>query len=206
MKNNNVANIRSIPKEASLLIRLLNEGNEEGLVAIYRLYNKQMLFFAQKYVKNHQIAEEIVADVFVSLWERRQSFSTIDRVRAFLYIATKNRCLNQLRNAKSYECIEGIDEAREHLYDDADAFTRIVRTELMKTIYDEVKKLPGKQQEVFSKTFFEDKSVEEIAAEMNMASQAVYTNKSRALNSLKHRLQWIEAFILVLSVLLHKIF
>lgn len=193
--------INNIPNKIDqvVLINSLCNGEEEGLIGIYRLYNKQLLFFAQKYVKNYHIAEEIVADVFVKVWERRTSFSSIDRVRAFLYIATKNKCLNQLRNTSTHVSIDDIDNDEELLCEDIDVFTKIVRTELLQLVFDEMQKLPEKQREVFTKTFLEDKTIEEIGEELNMAPQAVYTNKSRALTTLRQNLRFKDSlFVLIL--------
>src|SRR5690606_18909690 len=197
MKNPDI--VRSIPNKIddALLINSLQNGEEGGLEGIYRLYSKQLLFFAQKYIKNYQIAEEIVADVFVKLWERRVSFSSLDRIRAFLYIVTKNKCLNQLRGTNRCESIDDVDNYEELLYEDLDAFAKIVRAELLKMIYNEVQKLPEKQREVFNKTFLEDKTIEEISKEMNMAPQAVYTNKSRALTALRQSPRLKDALLLL---------
>lgn len=197
MRHTSVIHNISSKADHVLLINSLHRGEEEGLEGIYRLYNKQLLFFAKKYVKNYQIAEEIVADVFVKVWELRASFSTLDRVRAFLYIATKNRCLNQLRNAGAHDHIDDVDNYEELLYEDTDIFTAIVRTELLKLIFDEVQKLPEKQREVFNKTFLEDKTIEEIGQELNMAPQAVYTNKSRALTTLRQNLRSKDSLFLL---------
>lgn len=191
--------IQNIPNkgEHAILINSLRDGEEEGLVGIYRLYNRQLLFFAKKYVGDYQVAEEIVGDVFVKVWERRASFSNLDRLRAFLYIATKNRCLNVLRDTNIHERIDDVANYEELLYDDTDIFTKIVRTELLKRIFDEVEKLPAKQREVFNKTFLEDKTIEEIGEELGMAAQAVYTNRSRALTTLRQNLRLKDFLLLV---------
>lgn len=188
-------NISGKMDETALMKSLHHE--EEGLVGIYRLYSKQLLFFAQKYVKNYQVAEEIVADVFVAVWERRKSFSNLNRIRAFLYIATKNRCLNHLRGTDFSEKTDELYHYEELLYEDADAFTEIVRTELLKAIFEEVQKLPEKQREVFNKTFLEDKTAEDIAQELNMTSSAVYANKSRALATLRQNLRLKDSLFLL---------
>lgn len=184
-------------EEHAILINSLRNGEEGGLVGIYRLYNKRLLFFAQKYVRNYQIAEEIVGDIFVKVWERRTSFSNLNRLRAFLYIATKNRCLNVLRATNAHEPIDDIANYEELLYGDADIVTKIIRTELLKRIFDEVERLPTKQREIFNKTFIEDKTIEEISDELGMAPQAVYTNKSRALMTLRQNLH-IKDFLLLI--------
>lgn len=189
MKNTDITQDIPAKTDEFVLVNSLHRGEEGGLVGIYRRYNKQLLFFAQKYVKNYQIAEEIVADVFVALWERRASFANLYRIRAFLYIATKNKCLNQLRGTNLCEFIDDVANYEELLFEDAGVFTKIVRTELLSMIYDEVGKLPGKQREVFNKIFLEDKTAEDIAKEMNMAPHAVYANKSRALATLRQNLR-----------------
>ena len=184
-------------EEHAILINSLRNGEEGGLVGIYRLYNKRLLFFAQKYVRDYQIAEEIVGDIFVKVWERRTSFSNLNRLRAFLYIATKNRCFNVLRATNAHEPIDDIANYEELLYEDADIVTKIIRTELLKRIFDEVERLPTKQREIFNKTFIEDKKIEEISDELGMAPQAVYTNKSRALMTLRQNLH-IKDFLLLI--------
>lgn len=184
-------------EEHAILINSLRNGEEGGLVGIYRLYNKRLLFFAQKYVRDYQIAEDIVGDIFVKVWERRTSFSNLNRLRAFLYIATKNRCFNVLRATNAHEHIDDIANYEELLYEDADIVTKIIRTELLKRIFDEVERLPTKQREIFNKTFIEDKTIEEISDELGMAPQAVYTNKSRALMTLRQNLH-IKDFLLLI--------
>lgn len=188
----------------AILIHALRNGKEDGLIGIYRLYNKPLLFFARKYVKDYQIAEEIVSDVFVKVWERRSNFHSLDNVRAFLYIATKNRCLNQLRVTNIYETMDELTDYEELLFEDAEAFTKIVHTELIKAVFKEVERLPKKQREVFNKLFLEDKTIEETCKELNMAPQAVYTSKSRALAILRQRLRLRDAlYLLVLAGILY---
>lgn len=200
MKNAGIIRDVSAKVDDVVLMDSLHHDEDKGLVGIYRLYYKQILFFAQKYVKNYQVAEEIVTDVFVKLWERRTAFTSLDSVRAFLYIATKNRCLNQLRGKKYHEAIDDVANYEDLLYDDTDVFTKIIRTELLHMVYSAVQKLPQKQQEVFNMTFLEDKTVEDIGKEMNMTPHAVYTNKSRALATLRRNLQIRDVLFLLVII------
>lgn len=200
MKNAGIIRDVSTKVDDVALIDSLHHDEGKGLVGIYRLYYKQILFFAQKYVKNYQVAEEIVTDVFVKLWERRIAFTSLNSVRAFLYIATKNRCLNQLRGKKYYEALDDVANYEDLLYEDTDVFTKIIRTELLNMIFSEVQKLPQKQQEVFNMTFLEDKTVEDIGKAMNMTPHAVYTNKSRALATLRRNLQIRDVLFLLVII------
>ncbi|MFC3197137.1 RNA polymerase sigma factor [Parapedobacter deserti] len=186
--------------ERSDLIRDLQAGKEAGLTAVFRLYNRSLLYFSQQFVPQ-EVGEEIVADTFLKVWELRDRFNTMDRLRAFLYIATKNACLNYLRSPHAKRSVENISEFEDSLTEDTDTLTKIVQTELIRQIYEEVAKLPHKQREVFSLTYLDDLSVEEISGKLKISPSAVYINRSRALNYLRSSLKlddslWIWALLL----------
>ncbi|MCL4639757.1 MULTISPECIES: RNA polymerase sigma factor [Olivibacter] len=173
----------------SVLINYLHDDNDAGLIGIYRLYNKPLLYFVQRYLKNHQLAEEVVADVFVKVWERRLHFTNMNALRAFLYIAAKNICLNKLRGDRIFKDAENIEDYSQLLTEDSDAFTQIVRAELLKSIMDEVQRLPEKQRKIFHMTFIDDMSMDEIGLHLGMSPNAVYTNRSRALATLRDHIK-----------------
>jgi len=173
----------------SVLINYLHDGNDAGLIGVYRLYNKPLFYFVQRYLKNYQIAEEVVADVFVKVWERRLQFADMNRLRAFLYIAAKNMCLNRLRGERIFKDAENIEDYDQLLTEDGDAFTQMVRAELLKSIMEEVQRLPEKQRQIFQMSFLDDMSIDEIGTKLGMSPNAVYANKSRALATLRGHLK-----------------
>ncbi|MEH6306302.1 sigma-70 family RNA polymerase sigma factor [Olivibacter sp. CPCC 100613] len=182
----------------SVLINYLHDDNDAGLIGIYHLYNKPLLYFVQRYLKNYQLAEEVVADVFVKVWERRQQFANINALRAFLYIAAKNICLNKLRGDRIFKDAENIDDYDQLLTEDSDAFTKIVRAELLKSIMDQVQRLPDKQRQIFHMTFIDGMSMDEIGMHLGMSPNAVYTNKSRALATLRDHIKAKDSLFVVI--------
>jgi len=80
--------------------------------------------------------------------------------------------------------------------EDGDAFSKIIHAELVHAIFSEVEKLPERQKEVFNLTYLEDKTVEEIADELEMSPAAVYTNRSRAISTIRTLLKAKNALIL----------
>jgi len=172
----------------SQLIDSLKGDDQTGFVIIYHRFYKQLFFFILKYIKEADIAEEIVADVFVKVWDRRMNFPTMENLRAFVYISAKNASLNTIRAKRSKGIHESLSDYEDLLVDDKDAFSNLIHAELVHAIFTEVEKLPEKQKEVFNLTFLEDKTVEEIAEELAMSPSAVYTNRSRAINTIRHLL------------------
>ena len=169
----------------SQLIDSLKTDGQEGFVAIYRKFYKQLLFFILGYLKENRVAEEIVADVFVKVWERRSDFHTMENLKAFIYISAKNASLNVIRSERSKGIHESLTNYEDLLADDRDVFSKMIHAELINSIFIEVGKLPEKQREVFNMTYLENKTVEEIAEELQMSPTAVYTNRSRAIHTIR---------------------
>lgn len=169
----------------STLIENLRSDSQEGFVAIYDRFYTPLLYFISKYVKKTEVAEEILADVFVTVWNRRMDFQTMDNLQAFLYISAKNASLNTLRTPNRIAYLESITAFEHLLVEDKDTFTQMTYVELLQSILEEVERLPERQKEVFKLTYLEDKTVEEIAQQLEMSPTAVYTNRSRAVSSLR---------------------
>ncbi|MEN5193919.1 RNA polymerase sigma factor [Sphingobacterium faecium] len=180
----------------SQLIDSLKGDDQAGFVAIYHRFYKQLFFFILKYIKEADVAEEIVADVFVKVWDRRMDFPSMENLRAFIYISAKNASLNTIRAKRSKGIHESLSDYEDLLVDDKDAFSNLIHAELVHAIFTEVEKLPEKQKEVFNLTYLEDKTVEEIAEELGMSPAAVYTNRSRAINKVRQLLKVKNTLIL----------
>src|SRR6266487_5740025 len=84
--NQNLSNIQS----------RIATGNESTLAELYQLFYKRLYRFARVITRSDQIAEEVVDDVFVQLWTRRNKIAEIDNLTVYLYVAVKNRSLNEL--------------------------------------------------------------------------------------------------------------
>ena len=165
-------------------IKALKAGDESALRTIFERHNRKMLHFAKSIVKYQEVAEEIVAESMVKLWQQRETFETSDNVNAFLYVVIRNLGVNYIKSSYASQQFDyDIDDTLESM--DSDIYVKIVRAELLQSIYNEVDKLPEKQREVFRLTYFEDMSTDEICEKLGMSSSAVFTNRSRAVENLR---------------------
>jgi len=180
------------------IIEQFHKGDEKGLKAAFHLYNRPLMYFAMQYVKKQEVAEEVVSDVFIKLWENRNRFENLNKLRAFLYISVKNASLNHVRTAEYKLHKLPIDAYEELIFEDADILRKIITSELVKKIHDEMQKLPEKQQQVFLLTFIKDFSPEEIGDKLGISLSAVYANKSRAIATLRTSLKTNKSFYLYL--------
>ncbi len=79
-------------------------GNEMMLGELYKLFHKRLQHFSKAIIRSDELAEEVVNDVFVKLWSRREKINNIDNLTVYLYIAVKNQSLNAL-SKKAQELI-----------------------------------------------------------------------------------------------------
>ena len=81
-------------------ISLIAGGDQNKFRQLMELTSDELLLFAIGFIRNKQIAEEIVSDVYVKIWEKRSSLHQIKNLKSYLFISVKNGCLSHLRKIK----------------------------------------------------------------------------------------------------------
>ena len=136
--------------------------------ALFRRYYPNLMFYATRLVGDEE-AEDVVQDVFVELWKRRDSMVIGDQIQAFLYRAVYTRALNVLkhRSIENGYCaaVEEINQKRAEFYqpDNNEVIRRIEDRELRNEIYQAINELPDKCKEVFKLSYLHEMKNKEIA-------------------------------------------
>lgn len=162
----------------------LISGQEDGLNYYIKIHGSALRYFAFCIVKDKLLAEEIVSDSFVKLWLGRDKISTEANIKAFLYISTKNACLDQA-NLLRNKYVHDDDFLDELICPNEDILTKMIQIELIKLIVEEVNKLPKQQAEIVRMTYFEQKETDEISKELGITANSIYFARSKALATLK---------------------
>lgn len=160
-----------------------------------KLYDP-LVYFAKQYVKVLEVAEEIVSDSFILFWERKTQFLDYNQIRSFLYVCTKNACLNHIRKTKNIQIIDTPEQIESIIQNDTDLLTQMIRVELIELVNHKINHLPEKQREVFRLAYIEDLTSQEISAELKISIESVYIHKSRALRFLKDNIK-LDYYIMI---------
>lgn len=155
---------------------------------IFNSFYTSLCYFAFQLTDNRQEAEDIVLETFQKFWERRNDFSTIVNVRAFLYVTVRNNCLNYLRSNTRLQ-----KRTTELAYQQADKFERnaenyIIETEFITLLYTKINNLPKKCRKVFQLKFIKGLSVCEIAGQLNISEHTVRNHIAYSLKLLRNAL------------------
>ena len=79
-----------------LQLSIAEDNDDHAFGQLYMLYIHNLQLFANSIIKNQELAEDIVSDVFLKIWQNRASISKIENFKLYLYISTKNTALNYL--------------------------------------------------------------------------------------------------------------
>ena len=146
----------------------MNEHFDLTYKSLFRRYYTNLLFYATRIV-GEEDAEDVVQDVFVELWKRKDTMKVGEQIQAFLYRAVYTRALNVLKHrdiVSGYEAVMlEIHKKRVEFYqpDSNDVVKRIEDAELRRKLSDAINELPDKCRMVFKLSYLHDMKNKEIA-------------------------------------------
>lgn len=156
---------------------------QELFKQLYLRYRPGLISFACSYLANEGQAEEVVNDVFLGLWKKRETLEYSDDLKSYMFTSVKNRCFNAIRKNKqlSETPIEDWDmPVQMH-----DASQKLEAMELSAQINYLIDEMPPKCRQVFLLSRMEDMSYKEIAAHMEISPKTVENQIGNALKFLK---------------------
>ncbi len=140
--------------------------------------SKKLLRFAAHFLKNKDEAKDVVQDVFLKLWQKKDGLAEIENIEAFAMRMTRNRCLDVIRANKVVAIDTETD--RKLREETVDIHSKIELSESADQIKTLISKLPGLQRTVMHLRDIEQLSFDEIAEATNMNVNAIRVNLSRA--------------------------
>ena len=152
---------------------LIAGGNQDTFRQFMELHADELFFFAKGFIRNPEVAEEIVSDVFVKIWINRSELNKINNLKSYLFICVKNGCLSHLRKTKK-EKIISIDEINEfHFLPVEGSEIDIINKEIINQIYSAIELLPPKCKMAFSLAKINGLRHREIAEVMGVSEKTV---------------------------------
>lgn len=154
---------------------------------LYKEYYASLVFFARKLVRDRPAAEDIVTDVFIKLWEKQLHFDLPMQAKAFLYISTRNACLNHLqRSGHEARSLEGLAQTSATSQDNI--LREILRAELLRQLARVVESLPAQCRKVVRMSYLQGYSNREIASKLQLSINTVRNQKVRGIWLLRKRM------------------
>lgn len=150
---------------------------------IYNEYWEKLTAFSLKMTQDDHLAQNVVQDVFIDLWERKGDINIMS-MESYLFRAVKNQIFKNYRNQKFDKTI--LEDKFENYV--IENFTTI-ESDLTDKIYALLDELPEKRKEILLMNKLQDMNIDQIATELDLSKQTVKNQISSALKQLRHGLK-----------------
>lgn len=179
-------------------IAAFKNGDKHAFNQIFNLYYKRLCFFASGII-NEENTEDVVQESFIKLWERRDKFEDLRSVKAFLYLTTKNTCINHYHHQ---HVVLQFEAKTSPSIDEPNMMQRLIEAEVLNEVQQAVQQLPKNCRKIICLSYFDGMSNQETADHLKISINTVKTQKVRSLRILRALLKHAPASILVLLKLL----
>lgn len=191
--NNNPPAAEGLPPETGQLERI-RAGDETAFEGLFKAYYRPLCDFVYHYVRSRASAEDLVQNVFLRLWQKRESWEPATGMRAYLFAASRNQALDHLRHRRVVERAgapggpAGGLAAAEALSQPVSADEAACISELADAVRRAVEELPERRRSVVILRWEHHLSNLEIARALGISVKGVEAHMRRALAALRQRL------------------
>ena len=175
---------QSVQLSEQEIISAIRQGDERIFEATFRKYYQSLCNYANSILKEMDEAEEVVQNLFLSIWEKRTDLEINVSLKSYLYRAVHNHCLNRIKHLK-------IREEYQHyatnFYDSSyESVSQTVMTnELEQKIEEAIRKLPEQCRLIFRMSRFDELKYHEIAKQLELSPKTIENQIGKALKFLR---------------------
>jgi RNA polymerase sigma-70 factor (family 1) len=162
----------SFSKHTNNYASRIKKGDKEAFREVYYIYYKQLYTVAGKYLKDSQMAEDAVQEIFIGLWLKRESLDPSQSLKNFLFTCLKNHVLNMIKSRKrrillAYEANEEKPQAANSTEAD------FLYSEYKAIIQQGLEELPVRRREIFELKTYQGLTNPQIAETLSISINTV---------------------------------
>jgi RNA polymerase sigma-70 factor (ECF subfamily) len=167
-------------------IAAVRSGDRAAFERLFRAWYARLAEYAAGITRSRDTAEDVVQEVFIAVWRRRDALPDADKVGAYLHRAVRNRALNQLRGQKGMSSLsdEEMEEPASPVAADAD----VEYADLASAVAAALDSLAPRTREVFLLSREQELTYAQIADTLGLSVKTVETLMGRALRAMRARL------------------
>jgi len=169
------------------LMASLKQGDKSAFTEVYNRHKGELFLFAMKLVKDEDLAADLVQDVLISFWDRREVAAVKSTIAAYLFKALRYRFFDwvdqQKVRADYAASFQQFIDAGEWVTDN-----QVAEKELMTFVEAQIERLPEKMRAVFIMSYKENLSYQEIGERLNISEKTAHNQANNALKILKLKL------------------
>ena len=185
------------------LLHELKDGNREAFNGVFRYYYPRMMAYVASMVEQ-KVAEDIVQDVFLYVWENREKLYVSDGFHSYLFQSAYTRCLDYFKKnhlvekCHSHTFEQYLEDCHDLLKDDNSIIEELSVKEFYCRLYELLEYLPEQRREVFILAYIKGLTTKEVAEQTRMPQRTVESHVYLALRFLKEHMHKGDFYLLTL--------
>lgn len=178
------------------LARLIKSGGKDAYQLLFEKYAPKIYHFSLSYLNNKADAEELVQDVFLKIWEKRETLDSSQNIKAYIFKIAVNNIYDFVRR-KNIENAFNEFAKDNYVMQSENTWEAVVFKEMQEVIDKFVIEMPEQRRKIFQLSKMEGLSNNEIAEKLNLSKRTVENQLYRSVLFLKKHLM-SESIIAVL--------
>ena len=181
-------------------VAALKEGSREAFTMLYNLYADRLYSFALVQTKSKQMAEDVVQDTFLKLWNNRTNLNCYGNVQALVFTMARNLIIDAFRRQVANIDIDAYFKLHEALPSTASPEESLYFNETKEHLEQANAKLSNKECKIYEMSREQDMPIKKIAQTLNLSPQTVKNYLTSTLKVFRSQLRR-EQLLWLLSLL-----
>ncbi|WP_159474999.1 RNA polymerase sigma factor [Dyadobacter sp. 3J3] len=175
------------PQEHRSLWDEFRSGSQDAFSRLYELFSADLYRYGYNLVRNRQLVEDCLHELFLHIYNNRHKIGTTDNIRFYLYRALRRRLTDASARLNKLD-------SEDYIFDRAEFLIQSYETELVEqqvvdrqkeVVVAELNRLPKRQKEILYLVFMKELSYQQAAEVMNITMKSVYNTIHVALSALR---------------------
>lgn len=170
------------------VIRRVCAGDRSAFTLLYSRYLNNLYRYIYLFTKDKDVSEEIVQNVFINIWIRREKLNNVTSFKAYLYKSAKNMLLDEIKRKQvQAKVMFAIKPATEESYEVSDG--RVIYNQYYKIAEEAINRLPAKRKQIIVLRTKDELTLDEIAERLSISKNVVKKQLYAGMNSIRAYLQ-----------------
>lgn len=193
-----------LPTDEQLLHQMSN-GERQAFTMLYRRYWEDLFIIATKVLRGKEEAADVVQDVFLSLWNRREELNLQGSLAAYLHTCVRYKCISYIeKNITRRDYLAMLAQVEvSSFYPNAEINLHL--KEIQQTVEKVVAKMPAKMREVYKLSRQEHLSYKEIAEHKSISVETVKKHIQHALQLIRAGLPCNTLLVVAINIIFNRV-
>lgn len=155
---------------------------------MYQANFERLFRYAFSITKDKQLAENVVSEMFMNIWQKKPDYHNIKDLRAYLHVSVKHLAIRMISKDPQRFCYSAYDETLQ-VSDAIDPENLLLAKELNELFHESLEALPPQGRQVYEMIRTQGKTADEVARELNISKRTVETHLYQMIKRLKQMLE-----------------